>query len=63
MQYPVLITKKIQFPFTYSSGKIKNLKIGDLVIVPFGKSDEIGVVWDKEQITSKNFKVRNIKKN
>lgn len=62
MQYPVLITKKIQFPFTYSSGKIKNLKIGDLVIVPFGKSDEIGVVWDKEQITSKNFKVRNIKK-
>ncbi len=62
MQYPVLIPKKLHFPFTYSSGKISNIKIGDIVIVPFGKSEEVGVIWDKKQITTKHIKIKTIKK-
>ena len=62
MHYPVLIPKKLHFPFTYNAGKISNLKIGDIVIVPFGKSEEIGVIWDKKQVTTKNIKIKNIKK-
>ena len=37
MKVPVLVPKIFNFPFTYDSGSIQNLKIGDLVIVPFGK--------------------------
>ena len=53
MDYPVLITKKINFPLTYKSGALGKLKVGDIVTVPFGKSEEIGVIWDKKQITKK----------
>ena len=34
---------------------LENLKPGDIVIVPFGKSKEIGVVWDKIQPPKKNL--------
>ena len=47
MKVPVLVPKVFNFPFTYDSGFLENLKPGDIVIVPFGKSKEIGVVWDK----------------
>ena len=47
MKVPVLVPKIFNFPFTYDSGHLGNLKSGDIVIVPFGKSKEIGVVWDK----------------
>ena len=60
MKVPVLVPKIFNFPLTYNSGSIKTLKPGDLVIVPFGKKKEIGVVWDKFQISSKNFKIKNI---
>ena len=63
MDYPVLITKKINFPLTYKSGALGKLKVGDIVTVPFGKSEEIGVIWDKKQITKKKFKTKTIKKN
>ena len=62
MKVPVLVPKVFNFPFTYNSGFLENLKPGDIVIVPFGKSKEIGVVWDKIQPTVKNFKLRNIEK-
>ena len=58
MDYPVLITKKINFPLTYKSGALGKLKVGDIVTVPFGKSEEIGVIWDKKQITKKKFKTK-----
>ena len=60
MKVPVLVPKVFNFPFTYNSGSLENLKPGDIVIVPFGKSKEIGVVWDKIQPSVKNFKLRNI---
>jgi primosomal protein N' (replication factor Y) len=62
MKVPVLLTKIFNFPFTYDSGSLKNLKPGDLVQVPFGKNEEIGVIWDKIQSSNKAFKVKKIKK-
>jgi primosomal protein N' (replication factor Y) len=62
MKVPVLVPKVFNFPFTYNSAHLENLKPGDIVIVPFGKSKEIGVVWDKIQPSIKEFKLRNIEK-
>jgi len=62
MKVPVLIPKIFNFPFTYDSGYLENLEAGDIVIVPFGKSKEIGVVWDKIQPTAREFKLRKIEK-
>jgi len=62
MKVPVLVPNIFNFPFTYDSGHLNNLKPGDIVIVPFGKSKEIGVVWDKIQPSKKIFKLRNIEK-
>ena len=62
MDYPVLLTKKINFPLTYNSGVLGKFNVGDIVTVPFGNSEEIGVIWDKAQITKKKFKTKKIKK-
>ena len=62
MKVPVLIPKIFNFPFTYDSGLLEALKPGDLVIVPFGKTQEIGVVWDKIQPSLKKFKIKKIEK-
>ena len=62
MKVPVLVPKIFNFPFTYDSGHLDNLNPGDIVIVPFGKSKEVGVVWDKIQPSAKQFKLRNIEK-
>jgi len=62
MKVPVLVPKIFNFPFTYNSGDIENLKLGDIVIVPFGKNKEIGVVWNKIQPSVKKFKLRSIEK-
>ena len=45
MVYPILLPNIFNHPFTYES-KIK-LKVGDYVVVPFGKSKITGVVWDE----------------
>ncbi|MDB9760584.1 primosomal protein N' [Pelagibacteraceae bacterium] len=62
MKVPVLVPKIFNFPFTYDSGHLGDLKPGDVVTVPFGKSKEVGVVWDKIQPSVKEFKLRNIEK-
>ena len=56
MQIPVLLPKIFNYPLTYNSGKIKSLKQGDFVVVPFGKTKIVGVVWDKIQPTKKRLK-------
>ena len=59
MKFPILIPNIFNYPFTYES-KL-NLKIGDFVEVPFGKSKKIGVVWDYfENDNIKNYKTRKI---
>ena len=60
MKVPVLVPKIFNFPFTYDSGNLESLKPGDIVTVPFGKSKEIGVVWDKIQPSVKELKLRDI---
>ena len=61
MKVPVLIPRIFDHPHTYLSEKYGKLKTGSIVSVPFGKEEEIGVVWDKEENTNKNFKLKNIK--
>ena len=45
MKFPVLLPNIFNHPFTYKSD-IK-LNPGEYVLVPFGKSKVIGVVWNE----------------
>ena len=59
MKYPILLPNIFNYPFTYESDI--NLKVGDYVVVPFGKSKITGVVWDEfEKKNNKNFKIKNV---
>ena len=59
MRFPILLPNIFNYPFTYESDI--ELKIGDFVEVPFGKSKIIGVVWDNfEKDSNKTFKVKKI---
>ena len=61
MKYPILLPNIFDYPFTYESDF--KLKIGDFVIVPFGKSKITGVVWDMfEKNDKKNFKIKKVLK-
>ena len=61
MKFPVLLPNIFNYPFTYESDL--KLKIGDYVIVPFGKSKILGVVWDEfEQDNKKSFRTKKILK-
>ena len=53
MKLPVLIPRIFDYPHTYLTGKFKNLKVGSIVVVPFGNEKEIGVVWDIEERSKK----------
>ena len=54
MKIPVLLPNIFDHPFTYYSDF--DLKVGDYVLVPFGKSKMIGVVWNEfEKNKKKNF--------
>ena len=56
MKVPVLIPRIFNHPHTYLAGKFQKLKIGSIASVPFGTKKEIGVVWDKQEETNRNFK-------
>ena len=61
MKYPVLLPKIFNYPFTYESNL--ELRSGDFVKVPFGKSKVTGVIWDEfEKNTKKSFKIKKILK-
>ena len=61
MKVPILLPNIFNHPFTYKSDL--NLKVGDYVIVPFGKSKITGVVWnDFEKQNNRNFKVKEVLK-
>ena len=44
MKVPILLPNIFNYPFTYQSDI--NLKVGEYVIVPFGKTKIVGVVWN-----------------
>ena len=59
MKFPILLPNIFNYPFTYESDL--NLKVGDYVVVPFGKSKITGVVWNEfEKKNNKNFKLKTI---
>ena len=61
MKVPILLPNIFNHPFTYESDL--NLKEGDYVVVPFGKSKIIGVVWDEfEKKSNRNFKIKTVLK-
>ena len=61
MKVPILIPNIFNHPFTYETSL--KLKLGDYVIVPFGKSEVTGVVWDEfEKNKNKSFAIKKVKK-
>ena len=59
MKYPILLPNIFNHPFTYESDI--SLKIGEFVLVPFGKSKITGVVWNEfEKNDTKKFKVKGV---
>ena len=59
MKVPILLPNIFNHPFTYESDI--NLKVGDYVVVPFGKSKITGVVWDEfEKGNNRNFKIKTV---
>ncbi len=59
MKVPILLPNIFNHPFTYESQF--DLKVGDYVVVPFGKTKITGVVWDEfEKKNNKRFKVKNV---
>ncbi len=61
MIFPILLPNIFNHPFTYKSNI--DLKIGDYVLVPFGKSKIKGVVWDEfEKDKKRNFEVKSVLK-
>ena len=61
MKVPILLPNIFNHPFTYESDI--NLKVGDYVVVPFGKSKITGIVWDEfEKKNNRNFKIKSVLK-
>ena len=61
MKVPILLPNIFNHPFTYESDI--DLKVGDYVVVPFGKSKITGVVWDEfEKKNNRNFKTKSVLK-
>ena len=61
MKVPILLPNIFNHPFTYESNL--NLKVGEFVIVPFGKSKITGVVWNEfEKKNNRNFKIKSVLK-
>ncbi len=59
MKVPILLPNIFNYPFTYETN-IK-LNVGDYVEVPFGKSNLVGVVWNKfEETKIKNYKLKSV---
>ena len=59
MRYPILLPNIFNHPFTYDSDK--KLKVGQYVVVPFGKSKITGIVWyNFEKKKNKTFTIKKI---
>ena len=60
MKVPILLPNIFDHPFTYESGDI-DLKLGDYVLIPFGKSKITGVVWNEfEKENEKKFIIKKV---
>jgi primosomal protein N' (replication factor Y) len=60
MKVPILVPNIFDHPFTYESGGI-DVKLGDYVLIPFGKSRITGVVWNEfERENKKKFLIKKV---
>ena len=59
MKAQVLLPKVFNFSFTYNSKR--ESKVGDLVEVPFGSKNEIGVIWKDKYSEPKNIKIKDLR--
>ena len=60
MKVPILVPNIFDHPFTYESNNI-DLKLGDYVLIPFGKSKITGVVWSEfEKENKKKFLIKKV---
>ena len=60
MKIPILLPNIFNYAFTYNSSDL-NLKLGDYVEVPFGKTKKIGVVWDElEKNENKKYSIKSV---
>ena len=60
MKVPILLPNIFDHPFTYENRNLKSLEVGDFVKVPFGTKEQVGVVWDFEEISEKKIKFKQI---
>ena len=59
MKFPILLPNIFDHPFTYESDMA--LKVGEYVLVPFGRIQATGVVWNEfEKKNKKSFKIKKI---
>ena len=61
MRVQVLLPKIFNHPFTYNTNKIQT-NLGDIVEVPFGTTNTLGVIWKNTYSEPKKIKIKNINK-
>jgi len=60
MKIPILLPNIFNHPFTYKSSN-SDLKSGDYVEVPFGKTKKIGIIWDEfEKNKKKQYLIKTV---
>ena len=60
MKVPILLPNIFDHPFTYEKKISNSLKVGDFVRVPFGSTEQTGVVWNFEEESKKKIKLKQI---
>ncbi len=60
MLYDVIITRPVDKVFTYSSSS-EQLEIGQVVLIPFGRKLETGIIW-KKNVDKPKYKIKEISK-
>ncbi len=58
MLYDVVVTRPFDKVFTYSS-KNEQLEIGQIVLVPFGKKIEAGIIW-KKNVKNPGYEIKEV---
>lgn len=59
-QFSILLPTSVNQAFDYLAPENMRLKAGDIVTIPFGKSELLGVVWDKGTANLPAGKIKNI---
>ena len=60
MLYDVVVTRPFDKVFTYSSTN-EQLEIGQVVLVPFGKKIEAGIIW-KNNVKNPGYEIKEVTK-